>query len=449
MNQQEVREPRVPPQNIEAEKSVLGGMLIDARAAGRAFERLKPPDFYLERHQDLFLAMKQLSEAGTPLDAITLVDELDRRGVLQMAGGFTYITDLTLFTPSAANIEQYISIVEEKSALRELIRAGNDIIDNAYDSETEWGATLAQAEKRVFDIALKKASRSLLPIKGELDGVYSQISDWMENRGKMSGVPSGFYDLDAKLNGLQKSDLIIIAGRPAMGKTTFAVNIAQHASTREGRHVAIFSLEMSREQLVLRMLCSEAEVDMSKVRGGEIGVMELEKLANAMLPLARANVYVDDTAGISVGEVQSKCRRLKLEQGLDLVVIDYLQLMQSSTKSENRQQEISQLTRALKIMARDLDVPVIVLAQLSRAPEQRANHRPMMSDLRESGSIEQDADIILMLYREAVYAEAEGEAADNTAEVIIAKHRNGPTGVVNVQWWGEFTKFKNPAYREQ
>ncbi len=445
----DIRDARVPPQNLEAEKSVLGSMLIDARAAVRALERLRPGDFYLERHQDLFSAMKQLSESGTPLDAITLVDELDRRGVLQMAGGFTYITDLTVFTISAANIEQYIAIVEEKSALRELIAAGNAIVNEAFDSDMELGATLAQAEKRVFDIALKKSVRSLLPIKPDLDIVYSRISEWMETRGQMSGVPSGFYELDGKLNGFQKSDLIIIAGRPAMGKTTFAMNIAQHAATREGKTVAVFSLEMSREQLVLRILCSEAEVDMSKVRSGDIGMTELEKLANAMLPLAKAHIIVDDTAGISVGEIQSKCRRLKLEQGLDMVVIDYLQLMQPSGRSENRQQEISQLTRALKIMARELDVPVIVLAQLSRAPEQRANHRPMMSDLRESGSIEQDADIILMLYREAVYAEAEGEVADNTAEVIISKHRNGPTGVVNVQWWGEFTKFKNPAYREE
>ena len=444
-----IRDARVPPQNLEAEKSVLGSMLIDARAAVRALERLRPGDFYLERHQDLFSAMKQLSESGTPLDAITLVDELDRRGVLQMAGGFTYITDLTVFTISAANIEQYITIVEEKSALRELIEAGNAIVNEAFDSDMELGATLAQAEKRVFDIALKKSVRSLLPIKPDLDIVYSRISEWMETRGQMSGVPSGFYELDGKLNGFQKSDLIIVAGRPAMGKTTFAMNIAQHAATREGKCVAVFSLEMSREQLVLRLLCSEAEVDMSKVRAGEIGMTELEKLANAMLPLARARIIVDDTAGISAGEIQSKCRRLKLESGLDMVVIDYLQLMQPSGKTENRQQEISQLTRALKIMARELDGPVIVLAQLSRAPEQRANHRPMMSDLRESGSIEQDADIILMLYREAVYAEAEGEVADNTAEVIISKHRNGPTGVVNVQWWGEFTKFKNPAYREE
>ncbi len=328
-------------------------------------------------------------------------------------------------------------------------RAGQEMARDGMDDSKDVEESLERAERRIYEISMRKSEESLVAAADIVPGALAEIGELIARRGKLTGCDTGFRDLNRVTNGLQKSDLIIVAGRPAMGKTTFAVNIAQHAATREGRHVALFSLEMSREQLVLRMLCAEAEVDMSKVRSGDIGVNELEKLANAMLPLARAHIFVDDTAGISVGEIQSKCRRLKLEQGLDLVVIDYLQLMQPSGKSDNRQQEISQLTRSLKIMARELDVPVMVLAQLSRAPEQRTNHRPMMSDLRESGSIEQDADIILMLYREAVYAEAEGDVADNTAEVIIAKHRNGPTGVVNVQWWGEYTKFKNPAYREE
>lgn len=433
------------PHSQEAEKSLLGSLLLDPRLVAAAYEALTPEDFYFERHQIIFEAICTLFNQGHPLDLVTLADALESMGKLEAVGSLAYLTDLTLATPSAVNAPQYIRIIESRSVLRALINAGNEIIRNAKESEHDVAQSLDFAEKRIFNISLKKATDTLLPIRPTLQESYLQIGERMLSAGGPLGVPTGFADLDRKLGGLQRSDLIIIAGRPSMGKTSFAVNIAQYAGVHGNAAVAIFSLEMSREQLVTRMLCSEAEVDMQNVKSGALSPAEMDRLADVLVPLSGGKIHIDDSAGVRIGEIRSKCRRLKLEHGLDLLVIDYLQLMQPSEHMDSRLQEISELTRSLKLLARDLDVPVVVLSQLSRAPDQRSEHHPMLSDLRESGTIEQDADIVIMLYREQVY----DPSADNTTEVIIAKNRNGPTGTVKVAWLGEYTKFKNLAQFEQ
>jgi replicative DNA helicase len=442
--QDQYTEAKAAPHSTEAEKSVLGSIMISPEAMELASESLMPSDFYVPAHRDLFEAAKTLQEHGRAVDIVTLVDALGQSGTLERIGGVSYITELSIFTPSAANASHYIHIVKERSVLRQLMKAGSDIARDATDGEKDSDKALDDAERRIFDISMKKSADSLLPIQETLFKSYERIGELMKLNGAITGVPTGFIDLDKLMSGLQKSDLVIVAGRPSMGKTAFALNIASNAGIRGGSSVAIFSLEMSREQLVMRMLCSEAEVDMQQVKTGRIGDQDLIKLAEALDPMNRGKIYIDDTAGASVSEIRSKCRRHKARHGLDLIVIDYLQLMQGPRKADSRQQEVSEITRAMKILAKELNVPVILLSQLSRAPEQRGgDHRPLMSDLRESGAIEQDADVVILLYRAAQY----DEEADNTSEIIVAKHRNGPTDTVKLAWRGEYTKFANLAYQ--
>lgn len=435
---------RVPPHSADAERAVLGAMMKRDAAFAMVMERLMQDDFYLPAHQHVFTAMEALHMQGKPIDEVSLIDYLERRGLLKEAGGFTYITDLPRMLPAMGNLGYYIGLVEEKATLRKLIAAGEEIIGDGYSGEDELERVLASAEKRIFDISLKN-TRSGLRIIGEgAVESYTKLGDKVNSTG-ITGLRSGLTDLDMKLSGLQKSDLIVIAARPAMGKTSFAMNIAQYAALHEKSTVAVFSLEMSREQLITRLLCTEAKVDMQHVKSGQLSASDWSRLAEALPGMVSAKLYIDDTAGITLAEISSKLRRLKLEAGaLDLVVIDYLQLMTYRGKADNRQQEVSEITRALKILARDLDVPILLLSQLSRAPEQRSDHRPVLSDLRESGSIEQDADIVIMLYRGAVYDEDDG----NKAEAIVQKHRNGPTGTVELFWHGEYTRFSDYSHRD-
>jgi len=434
---EEVRTPNTPPHSIEAEKSILGSMLLSRPAVEQAMETLRGEDFYLARHQDIFDAIRSLYERGEAVDSVTVIDALDRAGKLAAAGGVMYITELSLFVPSAANAAHYIRIVEERSVMRQLIEASSAIASDAFSGEKSLEQILDDAERAIFNISMKKTSDTMVHIRETLMACYNRVGELMKLNGALTGVTTGFRDLDELTSGLQPSDLVIIAGRPSMGKTAFALNLAQNAAIKGKKTVCLFSLEMSREQLVQRMLCSDSGVNMQSVRTGSISDMDLVKIATSLDPLSKADIYIDDSPGCGVAEIRSKCRRLKSRTGLDMIVIDYLQLMQTSGKHDNRVLEISETTRKLKIMARELNVPVILLSQLSRGPEQRSDHRPVMADLRESGAIEQDADVIMLLYRPAVYDQSD----DNTTEVIVAKHRNGPTATVKLAWLGEMARF--------
>lgn len=434
---EEVRTPNTPPHSIEAEKSILGSMLLSRSAVEQAMETLRGEDFYLARHQDIFDAIRSLYERGDAVDSVTVIDALDRAGKLAAAGGVMYITELSLFVPSAANAAHYIRIVEERSVIRQLIEASSAIASDAFSGEKSLEQILDDAERAIFNISMKKTSDTMVHIRETLMACYNRVGELMKLNGALTGVTTGFRDLDELTSGLQPSDLVIIAGRPSMGKTAFALNLAQNAAIKGKKTVCLFSLEMSREQLVQRMLCSDSGVNMQSVRTGSISDMDLVKIATSLDPLSKADIYIDDSPGCGVAEIRSKCRRLKSRTGLDMIVIDYLQLMQTSGKHDNRVLEISETTRKLKIMARELNVPVILLSQLSRGPEQRSDHRPVMADLRESGAIEQDADVIMLLYRPAVYDQSD----DNTTEVIVAKHRNGPTATVKLAWLGEVARF--------
>ena len=434
---EEVRTPNTPPHSIEAEKSILGSMLLSRPAVEQAMETLRGEDFYLARHQDIFDAIRSLYERGEAVDSVTVIDALDRAGKLAAAGGVMYITELSLYVPSAANAAHYIRIVEERSVMRQLIDASSAIASDAFSGEKSLEQMLDDAERAIFNISMKKTSDTMVHIRETLMACYNRVGELMKLNGALTGVTTGFRDLDELTSGLQPSDLVIIAGRPSMGKTAFALNLAQNAAIKGKKTVCLFSLEMSREQLVQRMLCSDSGVNMQSVRTGSISDMDLVKIATSLDPLSKADIYIDDSPGCGVAEIRSKCRRLKSRTGLDMIVIDYLQLMQTSGKHDNRVLEISETTRKLKIMARELNVPVILLSQLSRGPEQRSDHRPVMADLRESGAIEQDADVIMLLYRPAVYDQSD----DNTTEVIVAKHRNGPTATVKLAWLGEVARF--------
>ena len=443
---------RMLPHSVEAEKSVLGSMLISPQATELACESLKAEDFYLPAHQDIYAAMLNLYIRGSAVDSVTLIDAMERSGKLNNVGGVPYITELSLFVPSAAdaNVAGYIRIVEDRSIMRQLIRAGTDIVRDAQGGEHAVGDMLDDAERRIFNISMKSNGDSLVPMDKAANDAYNRIGELMKLKGKLSGVTTGLKGLDELTSGLQRSDLIIVAGRPSMGKTAFGLTLAQNAAIRGNASICIFSLEMSYEQLARRMLCSIASVDMQRVNTGNVTMEEVSRLADALNVLASTKIYIDDTAGLSVAEIRSRCRRQKSRGGLDLVIIDYLQLMKTPGKSDNRVTEISEVTRALKVMARELGVPVMLLSQLSRGPESRKEHRPIMADLRESGAIEQDADVIILLYRPAVYAEAGTEEAEsNEAEAIVAKHRNGPTDTVNMVWQPEYTRFADPSGREE
>lgn len=429
------------PHDTRAEIAVLGSMLLDTDALELCLEELQPEDFYDPAHQELFRCMRSLHEARAPVDVVSLVTELDRMGKLRLVGDAGYVSDLIIRTPSSANVKHYSSVVADRSIQRRLIRAGNDITRDAMNSAMEVDDMLSEAERRIYDISLNQADDTLQHVGEIVISTYEQMEALRATKGEIIGIPTGFIDLDNKTSGLKKSDLIIVAGRPAMGKTSFAINIAQHAALNEGRTVAIFSLEMSREQLLMRMFSTESRIDLQKILSGTTSNMEVIEIANHLDEFRNSKLYVDDSSSANVPSIRSKCRKLKAREGLDLIVIDYLQLMRSSRKSENRQQEVSEITRSLKILARELDVPIMLLSQLSRGPEQRAEHKPMLADLRESGAIEQDADIVMLLYREKVY---DPDASD-LAEVIIAKHRNGPTGTVELYWRGEYTRFENAS----
>ena len=434
---------RQEPHDTDAEKSVLGSMLLEANAADLALEQLAPGDFYVPAHETVFATIGELRAHGQAIDMVTLVSRLRSMGQLERCGGVDYVAELIGFVPTAVNAQQYIRIVLEKSTLRQLVRAGTAIARNGMDEARNVEDSLNDAEKRIYEISMRKTEDSLQPISELVPAAYSYIGDLMSRKGKLTGIATGFTELDRMTNGLQNSDLIIIAGRPAMGKSSFAMNIAQYAALHDGRSVLVFSLEMSAPQLVMRMLCTEASVDSQRIKEGLVDDADLGRLMTVMDPMSKACMFIDDTGGVTVPDIRSRCRRLKARKGLDMVVIDYMQLIQGSgqRRSDNRQQEISDMTRQLKLLAKELDVPILLLAQLNRGPETRQDHTPMISDLRESGSIEQDADMVILLYRPAVYDETE----DNMSQAIIAKHRHGPTGVVELVWQGEYTRFMNPA----
>jgi replicative DNA helicase len=426
------------PYNLEAEQSVIGSMLIDKTAISRVVEVLKTEDFYRDSHKVIFSAIFELYQKDTPIDMITLLEHLRSSEKLEATGGITYITEISNSIPSTANLSSYIKIVDDKSILRKLIRASTEIMENCYNKQDDVEAVMDIAEQKVFNISERKNSSDFEPMNTVLERGFLEIERIFNNKGETTGISSGFPELDEKTAGFQKGDMILIAARPSMGKTTFALNLAEYAALRGGKSVAVFSLEMSKEQLSYKLLCSEANVDMSKLRHGALEDRDWENIAKASGPLAAAKIFIDDTAGTSVMDMRSKCRKLKMEHGIDMIVIDYLQLMTGSN-TESRQQEVSEISRSIKALAKEMECPVIALSQLSRAPEQRADHRPMLSDLRESGSIEQDADVVMFLYRDEYYdAETEDK---NIAELIIAKQRNGPVGTVRLAWIGQFSKF--------
>ena len=439
---------KIPPHDTEAEQAVLGSMLTDQDAVIDAIEVLKPEDFYREDNKYIYEAALNLYNRAEPIDIITVKSELISMGKFEAVGGFEYLGVLPDKVPLAANAERYIKIVEEKALLRKLIKASNELIELGYAQTEEVDTIMDQAEKKIFDIMQGKNQKGFSVIKDVLIESFAEIEKLYNQKEPITGVPTGFADLDYKTAGLHNSDLILVAARPAMGKSAFALNIATNAAINAKVPVAIFNLEMSKSQLVNRMLCSEAMVDSNKIRTGKIEEDDWVKLATALGPLSEAPIYIDDTAGISVAEIRAKCRKLKLEKNIGLVVIDYLQLIQGSGKrNASREQEISEISRSLKILAKELDIPVIALSQLSRAAEQRQDHRPMLSDLRESGAIEQDADIVMFLYRDDYYNQ--DSEKKNIAEVILAKHRAGSTGTVELLWMGNYTKFANiERYRE-
>ncbi len=432
---------RIPPQSIEAEQSVLGAMLLDKEAIAAATEILKPEDFYKEAHGAIFDAIVQIYNRSQPVDLITLSEQLKNTNILEEVGGVGYISDLANAVPSSSNIRYYAKIVEEKSLMRKLIGASSEILDRTYEGTEEVNDLIEMAEKRIFDISQGRSSEGFTPISQVLLEAFDKIEQVFQNKGQITGISTGFSDIDAKTSGMQKSDFILVAARPSMGKTAFALNIAQHVAVKEKKTVAIFSLEMSKDQLIHRMLSAETHIDSQKLRTGDLGENDWDRLANGMAILSEAPIFIDDTPGVGVMEMRSKCRRLKMEHGLDLILIDYLQLMSGDRRSDSRQQEISDISRSLKALAREMDCPVVALSQLSRAPEARADHRPILSDLRESGAIEQDADVVMFLYRDEYYHLDTEEK--NIGEVNIAKQRNGPTGVVKLVWLGQFTKFAN------
>ena len=380
-----------------------------------------------------------LNNKNEPIDMVTLTDELRKRGYLDDIGGVTYLTSLSTIVPTTSNVKYYADIVKEKSVLRQLIKASNDIINLGYGSGESAENVLDFAEKKIFDISQERTNDDFKPINQVLMDTYDMIESIYSNKSDVTGVTTGFKDLNKKINGLQRTDLILVAARPAMGKTAFALNLVQNAAIKGNASVAVFSLEMSKEQLAQRMIAAQSNVELKKMKTGTLNDADWPRIISAMAVMSDAKIFIDDTPGIKINELRSKCRKLKMEQGLDLVMIDYLQLMESDSKNESRQQEISKISRSLKILAKELDCPVVALSQLSRAPEQRADHRPVLSDLRESGAIEQDADIVMFLYRDEYY-HSDSEKKD-LAEIIIAKNRHGETGSVELVWMGSIQRF--------
>lgn len=433
---------RTPPQNIEAEQAVLGAIFIDDQALVTASESLTPEDFYRASHQRIFTVMLNVSQRGEPVDLVTVTSELQTKKWLEEVGGVTYLSDLANAVPTASNVRYYSEIVEEKSLLRRLIRVATNIATEGYAADEEVSTILNDAEKTILEVSQKKNAGAFIPIKDVLVDAFDNIEMLQNREGDITGIPSGFSELDTITAGFQRNDLIIVAARPSVGKTAFALNISQNVATKTDENVAIFSLEMGAEQLVMRMLCAEGNIDAQRLRTGKLEEEDWQKLTMAMGSLSKAGIYIDDTPGIKVNDIRAKCRRLKQERGLGMIMIDYLQLIQGDARSgEGRQQEVSEISRSLKGLARELEVPVIALSQLSRGVESRQDKRPMMSDIRESGSIEQDADIVAFLYRDDYY-DQESEKKD-IIEIIIAKQRNGPVGTVELAFVKEYNKFVN------
>ncbi len=432
---------KIMPHSTESEQSVLGAMMMDSQAIASVTEILTGEDFYNKQYGIIYDAMVELSASGRPVDLITLQNLLKEKDVPPEVSSLTYVKDFLDTVPTSANARYYANIVKEKAVLRKLIRANDDISSMCYSGKEKLDDILDTAEKRVYDVVQRRGSSEFTPIEEVVMNALTTIEKASKTKGNVTGVPTGFSDLDYKTAGFQPSELLLIAARPAMGKTAFALNIALNAAIRDNKKVALFELEMSKESLVNRLFAMESKVNAQKIRTGELSAAEWTSLSEGATEIAKSNIVIDDNASITPAELRSKCRKLKLEKGLDLVIIDYLQLM--TTGKENRQQEVSDISRSLKLLARELDVPVVALSQLSRKVEERTDKRPMLSDLRESGAIEQDADVVMFLYREDYYKKDTENT--NVTEVIIAKQRNGPIGTVNLLWFPEYMQFKSVA----
>jgi replicative DNA helicase len=438
---------RLPPQDLEAEMAVLGSMLIEEDAITQAIEIITADQFYKDSHKKIYLALVGLFDSNKAADLVTLVDELRKRGQLDDVGGPAYLTSLTNVVPTAANIAHYAKIVKEKAVLRNLISAATQIITESYESQHDADNLVDKAESLVFEIASRKVQTRMVPLKEIIKDSIEAIDSLYQHKANVTGLPTGFFELDAMTAGLQSSDLVVVAGRPSMGKSALVSSIAEHLGITEKTPIAIFSLEMSKEQLVQRMLCSHARVDAHKVRTGFLAQQDWPRLTAAAGKLSEAPIYIDDSAALTILEIRAKARRLKVQYDIKLIIVDYLQLMQGPAGAENRQQEISEISKSLKALARELRVPVIAVSQLSRAVEGRSDHKPQLSDLRESGAIEQDADVVLLLLREEYYSPTEENKG--LVELIIAKQRNGPTGTIKLAFIKEYARFENLARAEE
>ncbi|MFH1453913.1 MAG: replicative DNA helicase [Armatimonadota bacterium] len=430
---------KIPPQSIEAEQSALGSILIEKDAVSKVVEIIKPSDFYKEAHQIIYNTIIHLYEKGEPIDLITMSEELKNRGQFDQIGGASYLTTLINTVPNAANVEHYANIIREKSDLRNLIYAGTAISQMSYEFKDPLETIIDKSEQMIFDISQRRTKRDFLPIKGILTSAFEKIEELYERKSNVTGVPTGYKDLDNYTAGFQPSDFIVIAARPSMGKTALCLNIAQHAAIKEKRPVGVFSLEMSKEQLVQRLICAEASVDAQRLRTGHLEDGDWPRITKAMAVLSEAPIYIDDSAGLTLLEMRSKARRLKAKFGLELLVIDYLQLIKGTGRIENRTQEISEISRQIKSLAKELEIPVVALSQLSREVEKRTDKRPLLSDLRESGAIEQEADVVAFIYRDEYYNPDSDRK--NIAEINIAKQRNGPIARFELYFFKEYTKF--------
>lgn len=448
-----------PPNSVDAERSVLGAVLQDAGVASLVFETLQPDDFYAAEHREIFDAMRTLHIAGSPIDLMTVGNELSRRGTLDGVGGTAYLMEAYRYVPTTANTRSYLQIVQEKSTLRRLISACRRIEEQSYSQMDPLETILHSAERAIFDIIMKRGSaEALQPINSVLMQTFDKIEEMSRLKGKLAGVPTGLYDLDRMLTGLHGGELVIAGARPAMGKTALALGVASFAATKTKKCVAVFSMEMPREQIGMRILCNAASINMQRVRNGMLSEDEWMKLGDSLNRLSACRIYIDDTPGLTPSQVRSRSRRLMMEQGLDLIVVDYLGLMSADKRVENRQLEVSEISRGLKAIALELKVPVLACAQLARANTSRTDKRPLLSDLRDSGSIEQDADVVVFIHREGYYKSAgqdENPSDDTAGEIIVAKQRNGPVGTVNVEWQPEFARYVNlpgtrvPVYADQ
>ncbi|HSR54345.1 MAG TPA: replicative DNA helicase [Acidobacteriota bacterium] len=441
---------RTLPHSLEAERALLGAVLLEGTLFDQAAELINEEDFYAESHQKIFQAMARLASESRAIDPVTLAEELTKSGDLETVGGIGELSELMDGTPHVASVAEYAGIIKERSLRRRLIRISNDILSRSFSEEESANDLLETAEKAVFDIGQERIASGFRPIEQLVDETYAHIQRLYERKEMITGIGTGFIDLDNMMSGLQDSDMIVLAARPGLGKTSLALNVSQYAAIKEEKTVGIFSLEMSANQLVTRLVCAEARVDSHRVRSGYLSKDDWSQLAKAMARLSQADIFIDDTPGASIVEMRAKTRRLKARHGLDLLIIDYMQLMSGgpSRRQENRQQEISAISRGIKLMAKELAIPVVALSQLSRAPEQRrGDHKPQLSDLRESGSIEQDADVVLFIYRPDRYKKDEDEFSeeDGVAHIIIGKQRNGPTGTVKLAFIEQWTKFENLA----